>query len=90
MSGGLSRPHHNPLHLQLRQHPGLRLPDRDYFEPEVIDLLISVHRTTKKSPTIVGARTCEGQERKFRIAGSRFQLYRTGQLNDIQILADTK
>jgi hypothetical protein len=62
----------------------------DYFEPEVIDLLISVHRTIKQSPTIIGARICEGQTRKFKIASSRFQLYRTGQLNDAQILNDTK
>ena len=62
----------------------------DHFEPEVIDLLISVNRTIKESPTIAAERECGGTTRTFRIPAKRFQQYRTGQINDSQILADTK
>lgn len=62
----------------------------DSYEPEVIDLLISVHRTWTESPTIGGQRICEARTRTFKITGGRFQQYRTGQINDSQILADVK
>jgi hypothetical protein len=62
----------------------------EHFEPEVIDLVISVHRTIKESPTIAAQRDCNGDTRTFTIAASRFQQYRTGKINDSQILADTK
>jgi hypothetical protein len=60
----------------------------DYLEPEVIDLLLSVNRTIKESPTIAGERMCGGDKRTFTISGNRFQQYRTGAINDTQILRD--
>jgi hypothetical protein len=62
----------------------------DYFEPEVIDLLISINRTVKESPTVAAERTCGADTRTFQLTGTRFQLYRTGKLNDSQILANIK
>ena len=62
----------------------------DSYEPEIIDLLISVHRTLTESPSIRGQRVCEARTRTFKIAGNRFQQYRTGQINDPQILGDVR
>ena len=62
----------------------------DYFEPELIDLLISVNRTIKESPSIVGARECGGDTRIFKIDGKRFQQFRTGKITDSQVFAEAK
>ena len=62
----------------------------DNFEAEVIDLLISINRTRRQSKAIAGERTCEGSTRTFKIASDRFDQYRKGLINDVQILNDVK
>jgi hypothetical protein len=58
----------------------------DHLEPEVIDLLLSVNRTQKASPAVRGSRACGGKENTFSIDGATFQRYRTGKLNDADVL----
>jgi hypothetical protein len=62
----------------------------DYFEPEVIDLLLSLNRTIKSSPSISGERTCQGRRRSFKISGALFQQYRTGKISDTRVLSGIK
>jgi hypothetical protein len=59
----------------------------DYTEGEVVDLLISIHREFKGSlAAIDGTRECAGQSRSYHLSGSDFQRYRTGQINDVEVL----
>ena len=55
-------------------------------EGEIIDLLLSVNRTRKDSPSIHAAITCEGQAQKFTLSGADFQRYRQGKINDAAVL----
>jgi hypothetical protein len=60
------------------------------LEPEVINLLLSVNRTVKTSPSITGERACGNKTRSFAISGIRFQQYRASKINDAQIISDLK
>jgi len=67
----------------------------DYLEPEVIDLLISIHRGMPTGPgpkLIKGERTCSGKVNTYSLTGDRFRQYRTGQgnVNDIEVLKGIK
>jgi hypothetical protein len=62
----------------------------DYFEPEVIDLLLSLNRTIKSSPSISGERTCQGRRRSFKLSGALCQQYRTGKISDTRVLSGIK
>jgi hypothetical protein len=62
----------------------------DYFEAEVIDLLLSVNRTQKSSPSIRGTRACLSKNRTFSIDAATFQRYRTGKIGDSEVLKGIK
>jgi hypothetical protein len=57
-------------------------------EGEVIDFLISLHRGHPGpiNANIEATRECGGKSRLFKTTGARFQLYRTGKINDPEIL----
>jgi hypothetical protein len=59
----------------------------DSFEPEIVDLLVSITRTQKASPAISGTRTCFTTVRAFAIKGATFHEYRTGKIGDAEVLA---
>ena len=61
-------------------------------EGEVIDLLLSINRGHPASfaQGIVAERTCGGTVRKFSAAAGRFEEYRTGLINDPEILKGLK
>jgi hypothetical protein len=59
----------------------------DSFEPEIVDLLVSITRTQKASPAISGTRTCFTTVRAFAIKGATFHEYRTGRIGDAEVLA---
>lgn len=60
------------------------------FEPEVIDLLLSIRRTQKASPAVTGTRTCGVQVRTFAITGATLDRYRSGAIGDAEVLAAMK
>ena len=57
-------------------------------EGEVIDFLISIHRGHPADLTqdIEAQRTCGGTTQHFELSATRFQQYRTGQINDPDVL----
>jgi hypothetical protein len=61
-----------------------------YFESELIDLLLSIKRTQKASPAIVGTHTCEGRMRTFTVKGETFHQYRVGEITEAKVLAAIK
>ena len=62
----------------------------DFFDPEVIDLLLSINRTLADTPDVRGRRTCDGRSRDSTIAAHAIREYRSGRLNDTQVLAAVK
>jgi hypothetical protein len=62
----------------------------DAFEPEVLDLLLTIKATQKASPAVTGNRRCGLQVRTFTITGATLDLYRTGAIDDAQVLAAIK
>jgi hypothetical protein len=65
-------------------------PKCDYFESELIDLLLSIKRTQKASSAINGAHTCRGRVRAFTVTGETFHRYRTGEIDEAKVLAAVK
>jgi hypothetical protein len=62
-------------------------PKCDWIEPEVIDLLVSVHREFKSEvKSLRGVRECGGKSNSYALSGVDFQRYRTGQINDPEVL----
>ena len=61
-----------------------------YFESELIDLLLSIKKTQKASPAILGSHSCEGKVRSFAVKGETFHQYRTGVINEAKVLAAVK
>ena len=61
-----------------------------YFESELIDLLLSVKRTQTASPAITGTHTCQGKLRAFTVTGETFHMYRTGAIAEEKVLAAVK
>ena len=61
-----------------------------YFESELIDLLLSIKKTQKASPAILGSHSCEGKVRAFAVKGETFHQYRTGVINEAKVLAAIK
>lgn len=64
----------------------------DMTEGEVIDLLLSINRghPAPFAHGIEAERTCGGTVRKFSAAAGRFQEYRTGRINDPEMLRGLK
>jgi hypothetical protein len=62
----------------------------EYFESELIDLLLSVKRTQTASPAITGTHTCQGRLRAFTVPGETFHMYRTGAISEEKVLAAVK
>jgi hypothetical protein len=62
----------------------------DYFESELIDLLLSIKRTQKASPAIIGVHSCRGKARPFAVTGETFHQYRTGEIDEAKVLAAVK
>lgn len=60
----------------------------DMTEGEVIDFLLSLNRghPAVLTESIQVERICDGSVRTFGTTGSRFQEYRTGRINDVEIL----
>ena len=61
-----------------------------YFESELIDLLLSIKKTQKASPAILGSHSCEGKVRAFALKGETFHQYRTGVISEAKVLAAIK
>jgi hypothetical protein len=61
-----------------------------YFESELIDLLLSIKKTQKASPAILGSHSCEGKVRPFAVTGETFHQYRTGVIGEAKVLAAVK
>jgi len=64
----------------------------DMTEGEVIDLLLSINRGHREPlrESIEAERTCSGATRRFSASASRFEQYRSGQINDPAILEGLK
>lgn len=64
----------------------------DMIEGEVVDLLLSINRGDPGpfKDGIEGERTCGGAVRRFSAAPGRFEQYRTGKINDPEILRGLK
>jgi hypothetical protein len=62
----------------------------EYFESELIDLLLSIKRTQKASPAIIGAHSCPGRVRPFTVTGETFHRYRAGVIDEAKVLAAIK
>jgi hypothetical protein len=65
-------------------------PKCDYFESELIDLLLSIKRTQTASPAVTGTHTCVGKLRGFTVTGDTFHKYRTGEIDEAKVLAAVK
>ncbi len=65
-------------------------PKCDYFESELIDLLLSIKRTQTASPAVIGTHTCRGKARAFTVTGETFHQYRTGEIDEAKVLAAVK
>ena len=62
----------------------------EYFESELIDLLLSIKRTQTASPAITGTHACQGKLRGFMLKGETFHQYRTGVISEAKVLAAIK
>ena len=62
----------------------------EYFESELIDLLLSIKRTQKASPASIGTHTCRGRVRAFTVTGETFHQYRAGEIDEAKVLAAVK
>ena len=62
----------------------------EYFESELIDLLLSIKRTQTASPATTGVHTCQGKLRAFTVSGETFHRYRTGEITEAKVLAAIK
>ncbi len=65
-------------------------PKCDYFESELIDLLLSIKRTQTASPAVIGTHTCRGKAHPFTLTGEIFHQYRTGEIDEAKVLAAVK
>jgi hypothetical protein len=65
-------------------------PKCDYFESELIDLLLSIKRTQTASSAVTGTHTCVGKMRGFTVTGDTFHKYRTGEIDEAKVLAAVK
>jgi hypothetical protein len=65
-------------------------PKCEYFESELIDLLLSIKRTQTASSAVIGTHTCLGKLKGFTVTGETFHRYRTGEIDEAKVLAAVK
>lgn len=65
-------------------------PKCEYFESELIDLLLSIKRTQTASSAINGTHSCRGKAHAFTVTGETFHQYRTGEIDEAKVLAAVK
>jgi hypothetical protein len=59
----------------------------DYFDGEVVDLVLSINRSERVSFTdLQGHRTCEGQSKDFSLSAGVIEEYRRQRINDTELI----